>query len=60
MGNTGFENVSKTRGKVAVADQLAQKLAQFDLGSLWEALGDHDRATLFAVAAGMVEEQAVG
>lgn len=55
MAEAGLENLSETREKPMVSDGLAQLLAQFDLGSLWEALGDNDRATLFAVAAGMIE-----
>jgi integrase len=55
MGDEGLENVLKTRGKSRVSDQLAQSLAQYPFGGLWEALEDADRATLFAVAAAMIE-----
>ncbi len=51
----GLENVLKSRGNDRVSDQLAQSLAQFKVGSLWEALEDTDRATLFAVAVAMIE-----
>jgi hypothetical protein len=55
MAEAGLENPSETRGKPLVSGELAQLLAQFDPGTLWEALGDSDRATLFAVAAGMID-----
>jgi hypothetical protein len=59
VAEAGLENQLKTRGKVAVSDQLAQKLAQFEIGKLWEALGDSGRATVFAVAAEMFEAPGV-
>ena len=55
MAEAGLENVLKTRGKSRASDQLSKELSIFDLGSLWEALEDTDRATLFAVAVAMIE-----
>ncbi len=60
MGDEGLENLLKTRGKTDLSDTVAQKLAQFKVGLLWEALSDLDRATLFAVAAGMIEGRGAG
>jgi len=55
MGDEGLENIVKTWGKTSISHTVAQTLAQFKVGSLWEALEDSDRATLFAVAAAMIE-----
>ena len=55
MGEEGLEKVSESQGKATVSDQLAQKLAQFPICTLWEALGDEGQALLFSAAVAIIE-----
>ena len=57
MVRAGLETPVKSRGILNVSPQLAQSLAHFDIGCLWEALEDTDRAKLLAIAAAMIEDR---
>ena len=53
VDDIGLEIGGNSPKKTAILAELAQKLAQFDMGSLWKALSDSERIKLFAFAAGL-------
>lgn len=55
VDDIGLDMSSLSLGKSSILQELAQKLAQFDIKSLWKTLGDSDRLTLFAVAASLAK-----
>ena len=48
VDDIGLEKPNKHQEKTDVLSELAHKLAQFDMGSLWKTLGDNERRSLFA------------
>ena len=55
VDDIGLDKANKSQGKAAALSELAHKLAQFDIGSLWRTLGDSERRNLFAYAVKQLE-----
>jgi len=56
VDDTGLDKAHKSQGNLQILSELAHKLAQFDMGSLWKTLGDSERNKLFVVAAELIQE----
>jgi hypothetical protein len=51
VGDEGREQSRIPKGMLPIPVEIAQKIAQFDIGSHWKTLSDEARLKLFSVAA---------
>ena len=55
----GLDKVALSLENKHIPEELAQKLARFEIESLWTTQSDRDRLTLFAVAASLAKRSTV-
>jgi len=60
VDDIGLDKVALSLENKPISEELAQKLARFDIESLWTTQSDRDRLTLFAVAAAIGERHSKG
>jgi hypothetical protein len=55
----GLDKAAFYLGNMPIPQELAQKLARFEIESLWKTQSDKDRLKLFAVAASLAKRSTV-
>jgi hypothetical protein len=59
MDEIGLDKAAFSLENKHIPEELAQKLARFEIESLWTTQSDRDRLTLFAVAASLAKRSTV-